>query len=37
MFIYSIHETIMQQTDCDLFVNDIIKSIVNKCNDIDST
>ena len=37
MFIYSIFETIMQQTDSGVFVDDIIKSTVNKCNDIDST
>ena len=37
MFIHSIFEMIMQQTDSDVFVDDIIKSTVNKCNDIDST
>ena len=37
MFIYSIYEKIMQQTDSDVFVGDINKSTVSKCNDIDFT
>ena len=44
MFIHSIHETTIQETDCNVFSEAIIKSfiiiksilliIINKCNDI---
>ena len=44
MFIHSIHESTIQETDCNVFSEAIIKSfiiiksilliIINKCNDI---
>ena len=35
MFIYSIHETIIWEADSNVFSDAIIKSIINKYNDID--
>ena len=38
IFIHTINEkTIMLETDADVSVNDIIKSFMNECNDIDKT
>ena len=35
MFVYSIHETITWEADSNVFSDAIIKSIINKYNDID--
>ena len=35
MFIYSTAETIMVETKSNVFIDDIINSVINKFNDID--